>query len=164
MGFSDDREVPLARMVTLAYGQVTLRDKRRSKVTNRGRLVTWMIGAAALLLLLSACSSSSTVQVGPSDNGTTVNLSEGDTLEVQLEGNPTTGFNWQVTDTINTSVLEQDGDSSYDADDDRFGSQGVVTVTFKAVGKGSSPLDLEYTAVSGDAAAEKTYSLIVDVG
>jgi inhibitor of cysteine peptidase len=123
-----------------------------------------LTAVAALVLLLSACSSSSTVQVGPSDNGTTVSLSEGDTLEVQLEGNPTTGFNWQVTDTINTSVLEQDGDPSFDANDDRFGSPGVVTLNFKAVGTGSSPLDLEYKAVSGDAAAEQTYSLIVDVG
>lgn len=125
---------------------------------------TIMIGVVALALLMAACSSSSTVEVGPSDDGTTVDLSEGDTLEVQLEGNPTTGFNWAVTDTIDTAVLEQDGDPTFDADAELSGSPGVVTLKFKAVGSGSSPLNLEYKAVSGDAAAERTYSLTVNVG
>ena len=126
--------------------------------------MTWLIGIAAFAVLLAACSSSSTVVVGPADDGTTIDLSEGDTLEVQLEGNPTTGFNWQVADTIDSSVLEQDGEPSFDANDDRFGSPGVVTLTFKAVGTGTSPLDLEYKAVSGDASAERTFSLTVNVG
>jgi inhibitor of cysteine peptidase len=104
------------------------------------------------------------VEVGPSDDGTTVDLSESDTLEVQLEGNPTTGFNWQVVDTIDTAVLEQDGDPTFDADAELAGSPGVVTLRFKAVGSGSSPLNLEYKAVAGDGAAEATYSLTVNVG
>lgn len=129
----------------------------------RTRAMFLLIGAVALAVSLAGCSSSSTVQVGPTDDGTTVDLSVGDTLEVQLEGNPTTGFNWQVADTIDPTVLEQDGDPSFDANDDRFGSPGVVTLTFKAVSTGTSPLDLEYKAVSGDAVAERTYSLTVDV-
>jgi inhibitor of cysteine peptidase len=125
---------------------------------------TMLIGVVALALLVAACSSSSTVEVGPSDDGTTVDLSEGDTLEVQLEGNPTTGFNWQVAETIDTAVLEQDGDPTFDADAELAGSPGVVTLRFKAVGSGSSPLNLEYKAVAGDGAAEATYSLTVNVG
>lgn len=120
-----------------------------------------VIGVASFALLMAACSS--TDVLGPEDNGSTVDISEGEVLEIQLAGNPTTGFNWQVTDTLDQSVLTQDGDPEFDAEDESLGSPGVVTLKFKAVGTGTTPLDLEYKAVSGDAPADRTYSLTVNV-
>jgi predicted secreted protein len=55
-----------------------------------------------LLLLLAAAlggsrmAAAATVKAGDADNGTTIHLQAGDTLEVQLKSTPSTGYMWYI--------------------------------------------------------------------
>jgi inhibitor of cysteine peptidase len=77
------------------------------------------------------------------DAGGTVEMKVGDTLQVMLEGNPTTGYDWEMAPG-DEAVLEQLGASTYKADSDLMGSGGQVTLRFKAVAAGQTALQLVY--------------------
>ena len=96
----------------------------------------------ALLLLSVACiaGDSGGVTIDGGAAGSTVTLDEGDTLRVELEGNPTTGYEWQVSAVDDAVLLYEDSD--FDADSDAEGSSGTVTLTFDAVGAGATLLEL----------------------
>ncbi|HYI15128.1 MAG TPA: protease inhibitor I42 family protein [Thermomicrobiales bacterium] len=96
----------------------------------------------ALLLLSVACiaGDSGEVTIDGGAAGSTVTLDEGDTLRVELEGNPTTGYEWQVSAVDDAVLLYEDSD--FDADSDAEGSSGTVTLTFDAVGAGATLLEL----------------------
>ncbi len=98
----------------------------------------------ALLLLSVACvgGDSGEVTIDGGAAGTTVTLDEGQMLRVELEGNPTTGFEWEVS-AVDAGVLRFE-DSDFDADSDAEGSGGIITLTFEAVGAGATLLELIY--------------------
>jgi len=77
------------------------------------------------------------------DAGSTVEVSSGDTLAVTLEGNPSTGYIWEVAPGSLT-VLEQVGEAEFDASADLPGAPGKLTLRFKAVAAGEQPLRLVY--------------------
>lgn len=113
----------------------------------------WLVGIIAVLAAIAVFSaiiliSSDTIVVTEDQSGQTVEINDRDTLELQLSGNPTTGYNWETVD-IDGAVLEQDGDPSFDPDTELLGSPGVITISYDAVGAGTSPLVLEYKPVAG---------------
>ena len=77
------------------------------------------------------------------DAGTTVKVRNGDTFQVKLDGNPTTGYSWEP-ENLDTSILEQQGDWDFDPESSAVGAGGTVTTTFKAVGAGTTTLRLIY--------------------
>lgn len=118
-----------------------------------------MIG---LMLGLTACGSSK-VKVGATDNGQTVELEVGQKLAVALEGNPTTGFNWEVGE-IDESVLKQFGEAEYKADSKLIGAGGMITYTFEAVQQGTTTLKLIYhRSWETDVPPEKEFLVTVNV-
>lgn len=122
-------------------------------------VVTWVM---ALMLVLTACGSS-TVKVSNDANGQTIELSAGQILEISLEGNPTTGFNWEVSE-IDESVIKQSGEAEYKSESDLLGAGGTITYTFEAVQPGSSTIKLIYHRPwEKDVAPEKEYSVTVNV-
>ena len=54
----------------------------------------------------------STIVLGAEDDGTLVELSSGQELEVTLESNPTTGYSWEVSE-VNETVLTQMGEAEF---------------------------------------------------
>lgn len=113
----------------------------------------WVWGIVGVLVAIVVFSliiliSHDTIVVTEDQNGQTVELNDRDTLELQLTGNPTTGYNWETVD-IDNAVLEQDGDPTFSADTELLGSPGVITITYNAVAAGTSPLKLEYKPVAG---------------
>lgn len=127
----------------------------------------WLVGVIAVLAaiivfsVIILISSEETVVVQEDQNGQTVELTNGDTLELQLTGNPTTGYNWETVD-IDNAVLEQSGDPSFDPDTELLGSPGVITISYDTVAAGSSPLALEYKPVAGGEVAN-TFEVTVVV-
>jgi inhibitor of cysteine peptidase len=97
-----------------------------------------------LLALLSGCISGSddVVTLDGGDAGTTVDVDTGATLRIRLEGNPTTGYEWEVS-AVDASVLRYE-DTDFNADSDAEGSGGIVTLTFEAVASGATLLELIY--------------------
>jgi inhibitor of cysteine peptidase len=97
------------------------------------------------------------------DNGSTQQVDAGDTLVVELEGNPTTGYTWYVA-SIDEAVLRQVGEADFDPDSDAEGASGTVTLRFEAMNPGTSPLELVYRRgdESNDAATER-WQITVEV-
>ena len=95
------------------------------------------------VLFLSGC-------LGPivlteADNGTVKSIKVGETLLVQLRGNPTTGFVWERTDSLLEAVLEPLDEGVFIPDDENLvGAGGLWEFRFKALTFGSTPIDFVY--------------------
>ncbi len=114
------------------------------------------------VLGLTACGSS-TVKVGEEANGQTIELTTGQKLQIKLVGNPTTGFNWDVSE-IDESVIKQSGEAEYKSDSNLIGSGGMFTYNFEAVQPGVTTLKLIYhRSWEKDIPPEQEFSITVNV-
>ncbi len=80
------------------------------------------------------------------NNGDSINLKINDTVEINLESNPTTGYGWFLSDKTNESIVSL-VDSEYIAsekDEKMVGVGGYETFTFKAVSKGETRIILNH--------------------
>jgi inhibitor of cysteine peptidase len=112
------------------------------------RMVLFVIGAG-VWWALSGCavtSASNELKLGKSDAGKSFDLAKGGTLEITLEGNPTTGYLWSLL-SGNDGVLKPAGDYAYKQDAAPAGMVGVggkFTFKFQAVGAGAAQLKFGY--------------------
>jgi len=106
-----------------------------------------------------------TTRLKDDDNGASVTLVTGDTLELVLTSNPTTGYSWSVVEV--PACLEQDGEPEYDSDAPPFmmGAGGEDTWRFVAVEPGEGTLRLEYARPweSDERAPVEVYEIEVTV-
>ncbi|MFC1952134.1 protease inhibitor I42 family protein [Chloroflexota bacterium] len=129
------------------------------------RLIKIMICVTiALSLSLVACSPSiSWVLVDKSDSGDAVKLHVNSELIVDLESNATTGFQWEVVEVSDHSILEK-VNNEYNAPEDGapVGAGGIERWTFKALNEGTTRLYMEYSQPwQGGTKASETFTLIV---
>ena len=107
----------------------------------------YVLASVLLLAALSGVCSSSTdtpVQLGPDDNGSTVILPVGDSFNITLEGNLTTGYSWEADPAPDPSVLELVGEPAYQSESKALGAGGEFTFTYRAAGEGETGLRLVY--------------------
>lgn len=111
------------------------------------RPVLLVVASTFLASALAACSASpqpsSTLQVTAADDKGSVSLHVGDTLQITLEGNPTTGYQWEVA-SVDESVLKASGEPQYTPTSAALGSGGVYIFSFKALDAGKTTLELVY--------------------
>ena len=96
-------------------------------------------------LLLAGCTAAGGAErrvIVPSD-GQVIELNAGDVLVLELAGNPTTGYNWYMTD-VNGSVLQAQGEPTFTPDSSAIGSGGKLALSFKALAAGETTLSLAY--------------------
>jgi inhibitor of cysteine peptidase len=107
---------------------------------------------AALIVVASCGGNGDAANGGGTEGGTTltessgggsIRLAVGETFDVALEGNPTTGFGWLV-DAVDNEVVMQRGDFVFTPASDLIGAGGVLTLTFEAMGAGETELELIY--------------------
>jgi inhibitor of cysteine peptidase len=108
----------------------------------------WMRRLCLIVLCLCAalagCSGNADlIRLTASDAGSTVNMRLGATLEISLEGNPTTGYTWEPAPDAQ-ELLVQQGEAQFRADSALLGSGGLVTLRFKAAQQGAAELRLIY--------------------
>jgi inhibitor of cysteine peptidase len=105
----------------------------------------------------------SVVKLDEGDAGKTIQLTTGDHLEVTLEGNPTTGYTWEVVS--GQELLEQLEDVEFVAASQQMvGSSGKMRFEFKAVSVGEGALQLIYQRpFERDVEPEQTFSVQVNV-
>jgi len=137
------------------------------------------IGAMALALLLLACSS------GPKQTAVEISCDEftnqknitrqvevgtGDTLTVTLCSNQSTGFAWPISAQISDLTILQQTDHKYVVPEAKgttppvTGAAGTEVWTFKALKKGTSTIDVEYSRPwEGGEKGEWTFRLTVVV-
>ncbi len=101
------------------------------------------------------------------DDGSQVELDQGQDLVVTLRSNPSTGYRWEVVE-IDESILGQIGEAQYTPSDPRKsplpGQGGTETFRFKVIGLGRTALRLAYQRPWEKGAEPlKTYSLQVEV-
>jgi inhibitor of cysteine peptidase len=102
--------------------------------------------ALIVVLSMSACTKSggASVTLHATDTGRTIELKRGDTLIVELEGNPTTGNQWEV-ESVDAAILKQQGDPEFKAEKPGVpGSGGMFIFTFGAEGSGQTELEMIY--------------------
>jgi len=73
----------------------------------------------------------------------TIDLREGERLEVTLSGNPTTGYSWEL-DSVDESILRSLGKPRYAASSGATGSGGEFIFAFEAKAPGKTELRLVY--------------------
>ena len=122
----------------------------------------WLIGFILSFALAAGCDSSSadTLLVTQKQNGETVTLPVGDTLAIELAGNPTTGYEWVVAQ-ADAHLLEA-AETEYQPDSDALGAGGRYTFRFRALASGSTPVVLAYRR-SWEPDPIETFSLTVTI-
>ena len=75
-------------------------------------------------------------------NVTTIRASAGDVFVLELEGNPSTGYQWQVDPPPNLRLIDRDVNPGKG-----IGSSATERLTFEAVKPGDCVLHLEYKRV-----------------
>ena len=107
---------------------------------------------AVAVALVTGCSEDLDIGGGGTSSVTVVGsgevtLREGGELKVALAANPSTGYSWEVSGAPDAAVLEQVGEPAYEASPTEtmvVGSGGTTTFVFRAVGAGTTTLELVY--------------------
>jgi len=104
--------------------------------------VVLTVTLGTMLLIASGCERG--VRLGEDDSGGSVTVPVGETFEIVLESNPTTGYSWGPAEV--PDCVEQEGESEYDSDapPTMMGAGGEETWRFTAVETGEGTLRLEY--------------------
>jgi inhibitor of cysteine peptidase len=131
------------------------------KMKRTHRLLTTFL---VLIVLASACSSDTKELTLTAENaGQSIDMSVGETFSVILEGNPTTGFTWEVAK-IDSAVLKQVGETEFESESDLMGAGGVLILHFAVIGTGEAELQLVYHRPwENDISPENTFSTIIRV-
>jgi len=96
-----------------------------------------------LIILLSGCCTGNPVRLYQIDSGRTIKVGPGDTLEIVLDANPTTGYQWKALP-WDTEVIEQIDKPVYKSKSEAIGSGGELTFYFKALSTGETALKFIY--------------------
>lgn len=128
--------------------------------------IFWLLSLILLLTLQSGCAGEIAprrVQVTEQDNGKTVAIARRGSLEVTLEGNPTTGYVW-VVEQVDASILSVQGDYQFKSDSTLIGSGGRLIYTFRAAERGETRLTLVYRRPwEQRSPSDKSFSITVNV-
>jgi len=125
------------------------------------RVITSFLFLVSLLAACGAPSSSRTIT--EQEAGKTIEISKGETITVLLEGNPTTGYTWELA-SEDLSILKQVGEPAFTPDSQAAGSGGKVSLKFEAVTAGQGILQLVYhRSFEPDEPPVRTFEAIVVV-
>ena len=82
--------------------------------------------------------------LGQADAGKAITLTTGQILEVTLEGNPSTGYTWEL-EKADLKALRLEGEPQFTAANKNVvGGSGTLTLRFTAVAAGQEALKLVY--------------------
>jgi len=96
----------------------------------------------AALLALPQFSIAAELKLDDKSCGSRQKLTVGDTLEVSLPGNPTTGYVWQAPAV--PALLQQQGEPVHQSNSKLVGAGGVTSFRFNVVSAGEANIDLIY--------------------
>ena len=133
-------------------------------LNNRFSFVALLTLLVALTLATGCSPQQQEVKATIDDNGREKQLKKGQTLVVTLEGNPTTGYSWEVAEPLDEQVLRQVGEAEFKQESDLVGAGGVQILRFEAVSAGTMTLKLVYHRPwEKDVEPLETYSIQVVV-
>jgi inhibitor of cysteine peptidase len=131
---------------------------------NKSSFIALLTLLAALVLTTGCSPQQQEIKATMDDAGREMQLKKGQTLLVTLEGNPTTGYSWEVAEPLDEQVLRLTGEPEFKAESDLVGAGGVQILRFEAVNTGTMTLKLVYHRPwEKDVDPLETYSLQVVV-
>jgi inhibitor of cysteine peptidase len=92
------------------------------------------------------------IVVAAADDGRGLELTEGQTLVVRLQANPSTGYGWQVVEPEAGEILLQTDDGEFQPESNLLGAPATQVLRFEPVHEGETTLKLEYRRPWGPAA------------
>jgi inhibitor of cysteine peptidase len=97
------------------------------------------------------------------DSGQTVEVNQGDRIRIELESNPTTGYEWAL-DSTDETILVYEGSTYESEDGNRVGQGGIQTLTFQAAEPGQAEIHLKYwRSFEGDASVVERFDVTITV-
>jgi len=133
-------------------------------LNNRFSFIALLTLLVALTVATGCSPQQQEVKASIDDNGREMQLKKGQTLVVTLEGNPTTGYSWEVAEPLDEQVLRQAGEPEFQQESDLVGAGGVQILRFEAVNAGKMTLKLIYHRPwEKDVEPLETYSIQVVV-
>lgn len=127
----------------------------------------FVIAMSVLGLTTTACGDDAQTKIDVTDPGTVYAVAVGDEFTITLESNATTGFGWTLEEQPPANVLELVDDIYVAPDADLVGAPGHQELTFRAVGDGSTFIQLWYIRPWDDPPApdgRAQYEVIVGTG
>jgi inhibitor of cysteine peptidase len=136
------------------------------------------VGATVCILLValvaavatgcsSAAASGGPLKLTNADNGKAYTVKAGDSIEVVIAGNPTTGYEWMANlSDEDAALLELVGEPAYQpdtTDEQVVGSGGTYTFTFEAAAAGEATLKLIYARSWEDVEPIETFEVTVTI-
>jgi inhibitor of cysteine peptidase len=132
-------------------------------MVNKARVQKKLIIMLGVILIMAfSCATSRGRTIRASDNGDEIELRRGQTVAVELGGNPSTGYTWEAVE-FDEQVLRQIGEPSFTPDSDAAGAPGTQVLRFRAVEEGSTTLRLVYHRPWEDAEPERSFSVEIVV-
>jgi len=112
------------------------------------KIIFYSLGLALFLFGLPGCAQSQPkspkeVSITWSEIEQGVGLEVGDTLELRLPANPSTGYAWEVG-FYNQTVLKPIGDPKYTGSSTKLGAEESQLMHFEAIGEGETELVMVY--------------------
>ena len=107
-------------------------------------LVVVLIAGLAFLITRPAGRQLKTLTLNEPQAGSQAVLQVGDMLQVNLEGNPSTGYAWSVQG-LDAGVLKVVGEPEFHPASSALGAGGTLTYRFEAVGAGQTTLKMMYS-------------------
>ncbi len=128
-------------------------------------IIDWFLTLIAALFVLVGCTtaraSDGKYTLTEADAGKTIQLKNGDTLVVTLDGNITTGYNWEMLPQ-DPAILKQLGEPEVVPDSAALGAGGKITLKLQAVKTGQASLTLIYHRPwEKDVPPEKTFEVTI---
>ncbi len=126
--------------------------------------IFWIVVFIIPALTLQGCNTmNEKIEINEAQNDSSIELSVGDELVIALEGNPTTGYQWEMLP-INNNVVELQNQPEYKSGGSLVGSGGQYKFTLKAVKTGSATVALKnYRSFEADVPPIQTFSIDITV-
>ena len=137
-------------------------DCYRRRAMRPGPISYLLIPVVLATVLVGGCGGAD-VTVDETDNGSSIDLEVGQTLEVSLEENPSTGFAWNVTEEPDAAVIAPVEDDFDISDPYSDGAGGTRSLLFEAVAPGETEMLLDYYFQTESDDVYETFSLTVTV-
>jgi inhibitor of cysteine peptidase len=110
----------------------------------------YKISVLIILLLITSflvgCTKTNEILVKADQNEEMVEVQTGDMLVIELPGNPSTGYAWEV-ENLDTMILEQVGEIEFNqtqSDEPIVGAGGTMIIRLKALTSGETAIKLIY--------------------
>ncbi len=110
------------------------------------RPATFTLVSLSILLVfvsLGGTDDGHTLRINEKNNGQSIDLRVGQGIDVVLDENPTTGYQWEIVSPDKT-VINQSAEPEFRRDSDLMGTGGKKTFHFKALSPGETTLRLIY--------------------